>query len=299
MTSLLGTFVGGVGSIVGGVAGAVGVVGGVAGVVVGVAGAAVGGVSGGVVSIGRYIVGAEGDERPCYDPYVEDSKTIYEQKSRVDQILHFFETDHDRYVGYFKDLKKVESLRVAYYNCVSAIEFQNETLAQLVDEVLELRMQLRTGHFEGVPEQAAVGFGSRARLAEESARKEVCVKLAHAKLDVGERRSKRRAKEKERRALADEVSPLISEAKLDRLLEEQVAEKRTAEDVTSSWRDSDGPSKVAPGAPTRGSGAEREEESEVRSTQMEKNQSSAGLSRRKYKHYSDAELTALLREKDD
>eukprot|EP00443_Scrippsiella_acuminata_P009508 CAMPEP_0115172704 /NCGR_PEP_ID=MMETSP0270-20121206/2952_1 /TAXON_ID=71861 /ORGANISM="Scrippsiella trochoidea, Strain CCMP3099" /LENGTH=284 /DNA_ID=CAMNT_0002585503 /DNA_START=35 /DNA_END=885 /DNA_ORIENTATION=- len=284
----MATLLGAIGGVVGGVAGAAG---GVVGGVASIAGGVVGGVAGGVVSVARYALSAEEQD----SSHNEDGPNIYEQKARVDQILHFFEAEEERYSAYFEDVDRLESLRVEYYNCVNAIEFQNELIAHLVDEVLELRRQLRGEVFE----VKSIGFGSAALKAADAARKESMVRLAHAKLDIGERRSKRRAKEKERLVLHGVLSPLISQAKLQRFLDEQVAEQRIAEDVSSSWQGQSArlstSSEVANSAARRrGTGQLAREEAHVRSSHIEAHESHATIARRRYKHYSDDELSALL-----
>lgn len=150
-------------------------------------------------------------------------------------------------------------MRIQYYNCVNAIEFQNEQLAQLVDELLELRSSLRS--------------------AEPAQRKDMCIRLAHAKLDIGDRKNKRFFKEKDRRTLLETLSPLIAEVKMQRLLEEQESERREA-DIASA-------------------GSEAAAlEAEVWGSEREAHQTGA-KPRRRYRHYSDQELASLLREKDD
>mmetsp|Transcript_50234 Transcript_50234/g.160851 ORF Transcript_50234/g.160851 Transcript_50234/m.160851 type:complete len:245 (+) Transcript_50234:250-984(+) len=244
MAGVLGAVGGLVGSVAGGVVG-------VAGGVVSVAGGVVGGVAGGVKSVALYAVGASPKEAG------EDEPTIYEQRVRVDQVLHFFECEYDRYAAFVQDADRLESLRVEYYNCVSAIDFQNEILAQLVDELLELRGCLRS--------------------AEPVDRKDVCIRLAHTKLDIGDRKTKRFFKEKDRRALLETLSPLIAEAKMQRLLEEQASERQETEIQSTGFSAAD---------------------SEVRGSEMQAHQTSV-TARKRYKHYSDQELASLLREKDD
>lgn len=63
-----------------------------------------------------------------------------------------------RYSGYFEDSEKIEALRVEYCNCVNAIEFQNEMLAQLVEELLEMRRQLRSGEVTSRKDSEKVHF---------------------------------------------------------------------------------------------------------------------------------------------
>lgn len=210
-----------------------------------------GGVVGGVRTVRDFVL-----DLPGY----EDEATIFEQRSRVDQVLNFFEREYDRYEAFVPDASRLEAQRIEYYNCVNAVEFQNELLAQLVDELLEIRAALRTS-----------------TVAE---RKEMAIRLAHVKLDISDRKNKRRLKEKERLLLREALSPQIAEIKLARLLEEQECERRQAVDAKLHW---------AGGAPG---------EAEVCSTQREAHQTVAH-SRKRYKHYSDDEIASLLREKDD
>lgn len=283
MTAIVGAIggvVGGIARVSAGVTG--GIVGGVAHGVIGVAG----GVVGAVGSAASYALGDDSDEEQ--DPSDENAPNIYEQRTRVDQILYFFEREHEHYAGYFKDAEELERLRVEYYNCINAIEFQNELIAQLVDEVLDLRLQLRCGKLDSPP---TGGPGSLAAIrAQGAARKELGVKLAHAKLDIGERKTKRMFKEKDRRALVGTLSPLLSDVKLQRLLEEQASAQREAEDV---------PSFQSAASKSRSLDRVPVVEAEVVGSACEANVTSSTMSRRRYKQYSDAELTALLRQKDD
>ncbi|CAE8741437.1 unnamed protein product, partial [Polarella glacialis] len=75
----------------------------------------------------------------------DDEKPIYEQRARLDQVLQFFDFEFEKYSGYFEDPQRLEHFRVEYYNCVNAVEFQDELIAQLVEALLALRSQLRSG----------------------------------------------------------------------------------------------------------------------------------------------------------
>jgi len=257
MAALIGAVRGVVGGVVGGVAG-------VAGGVVGVAGGVVGGVVGGARVATRYALGIPNQETNTLD----DEPNIYEQRTRVDQVLQFFELEYERHEGYVEDAKRLEGLRIEYYNCINAIEFQNELIAQLVDELLELRSSFRAA---SVPQ-----------------RKEIRIRLEHARLDIGDRKNKRFFKEKERKNLLQTLSPLITEIKMGRLLDHQESEIRAAEDSRNSTA----------GRSDTGSKAQTDMASEEAwCTQMEAHQTSV-KSRRRYKHYSDQELNALLRDTD-
>lgn len=244
-----------------------------------------GGVASGVGNVVTYVFAEEDDDERGYD---DDEPNIYEQKAKVDQILFFFENEFDRHKAYFKDQEAIEEEKVEYYNCVNAVEFQNEVIAQLVGELLDLRAQLR-GSLTGRPPRTG-GPGSAATIAAAaSARKEALIRAAHIKLDIGERKSKRMFKEKDRRVAWQRLSPIIAEAKMQRFMEEQANAKREAEEEAAYQRRSGHREK-----------ANDRDSPVVQTSQMEAHQTSSGLSRRtKYKHYSDAELSALLGEKDD
>lgn len=248
-------------------------------------------------AIGAAVKAIAEDDDICAEDKDEDGPNMYEQKASVDQILHFFECEYDKFAAFVEDATKLESHRVEYYNCVNAIEFQNELISQLVEEVLDLRTQLRSGN-----QQGATGFGSRARAAAENARKEIIVRLEHAKLDIGERRSKRRAKHREKQSIQLILSPLIGEAKLKRLLEEQASAQQTIEDVETKWKHCRSEERMSSTSRSRKSTEKEmipnEEDTFVMSSTMEGRRSGT-VSRRRMKHYSDAELSALLREKDD
>lgn len=181
-----------------------------------------------------------------------DEQTVFEQRSGVDQILFFFESEYEKYEGYVKDIEGLEKLRIEYYNFVDAIDFQNELIAGLVDDLLQLRMSFRTSSA--------------------AERKDISIKLAHTKLDLGERKSKRCSKEKERRLLHKTLSPMIAEIKMRRLEDEQAYSKK----------------------PLAEAGTERTQHFDSESCV----EAQSGPRRRCRKLYSDAELTALLRERD-
>mmetsp|Transcript_12456 Transcript_12456/g.36983 ORF Transcript_12456/g.36983 Transcript_12456/m.36983 type:complete len:247 (-) Transcript_12456:61-801(-) len=241
----------------------------VRGLAYGVAGG-VFGVAAGVRCVAETLVEAIGDD--CEEKVLEggafsgdaEGPTLYERRARVDQVLAFFEMEHDRYKGYVQDADGLEALRVEYYNCVNAVEFQHELIAQLVEELLDLRRRIREPGLDP------------------AARKEMCIRFANIRLDISDRKTKRFFKEKDRRAIHAKISPMIAEAKVQRLLEEQASASREAEETSAAG------SRKADSSFT---------ESEAWGTSMESHAGS-NLSRRKKKYYSDDELAALLREKD-
>jgi len=194
----------------------------------------------------------------------EDGPTIYEQRTRVDQVLAFFELEHDRFSPYVQDVNRLEQLRIEYYNCVNATEFQDELISQLVEELLDLRRNVREPGMDV------------------AARKEICIQLANIRLDIGDRKTKRFFKEKDRKALLQTISPLITEAKVQRLLEEQANASREAEE-TSAHALTDA--------------SHMRTETQACTSGMEAHETN-NVSRRRRKYYSDEELTALLQEKD-
>eukprot|EP00434_Breviolum_minutum_P034588 symbB.v1.2.030618.t1/scaffold3471.1/size56067/6 len=137
-------------------------------------------------------------------------------------------------------------------------------LAQLVEEVLQLRQQLRSGR---------VGVGD----AVVNSRKELGIRVATLKLDISDRKTKRFFKEKERKALLEKLSPAIAEAKMQRFLAEQAQE---------------------PGRPGV-EGASAPAATKMEDRPVKDLEPKSGVARRRYKHYSDAEIATLLREKDD
>ncbi|CAE7640953.1 unnamed protein product [Symbiodinium sp. CCMP2592] len=162
-----------------------------------------------------------------------------------------------KFSGYFDDPQRMESMRVEYYNCINAIEFQSEVLSQLVEELLGLRGALRRGE------------------ALEMSKKDLSIRLANLKLDISDRKTKRFFKEKERRQLVETLSPAIAEAKTQRLLAEQAGSA-----VESTPMDA----------------APQSAHMEATASDCGKHPSS-GTRQRRYKHYSDKELASLLREK--
>ncbi|CAE7254584.1 unnamed protein product, partial [Symbiodinium pilosum] len=224
------------------------------GAVGGFVGGVFGGVFGGVIDGVRGVAcnSGEPDKDAC------DDENIFEQRAKLDQVLQFFELEYEKFSGYFEDPQRMESMRVEYYNCINAIEFQNEVLSQLVEELLGLRSALRKGE------------------ALNMSRKDLSIRLANLKLDISDRKTKRFFKEKERRQLVETLSPAIADAKTQRLLAEQAAGSQV--EVT--------PVDVAPAAASM----------EAFASDCDKHPSS-GTRQRRYKHYSDAELASLLREK--
>eukprot|EP00435_Cladocopium_sp_Y103_P020923 s3255_g5.t1 len=226
----------------------------------GAVGGAVSGVGGFVGTVVTNVIGGvlEGARDVAYGTSQElcdaDQEPIYEQRARVDQVLHFFDLEYEKYSGFFEDRERIESLRIEYCNCVNAIEFQNEMLAQLVDEVLQLRQLLRSGR---------VGDGD----AVVNSRKELGIRLANLKLDISDRKTKRFFKEKDRKNLLETLSPAIAGAKMQRFLAEQAEQGSAPAATRMEERPSIDPEPKSGGA------------------------------RRRYKHYSDAEIATLLREK--
>ncbi|CAK9016611.1 unnamed protein product [Durusdinium trenchii] len=97
---------------------------------------------------------------------------------------------------------------------------------------------------------------------------ELGIRLATLKLDLSDRKTKRFFKEKERKSLLETLTPAIAEAKMQRFLAEQAQE----------------------GVP---------EATKMEEPPVTLEEPKAGVARRRYKHYSDADLASLLREKDD
>mmetsp|Transcript_75407 Transcript_75407/g.140677 ORF Transcript_75407/g.140677 Transcript_75407/m.140677 type:complete len:254 (-) Transcript_75407:80-841(-) len=231
---------------------------------------AVGGVVGGAAGLVRHVLTDEDEDDE------EDGPNMFEQRARVDQVLHFFESEFHTYDGYIEDAERLEALRVEYYNCINAIEFQSEIIATQVEELLELRAQLR-----GDPSVRS----NPVRL------KEVGIMLASIKLDIGDRKNKRFFKEKERKELLEALSPLLADIKMRRLLSEQEAAKLEPEDTEQHFPAQAEAETAAP------SSFESSERTQVWGSQTEVHQTTV-KARRRYKHYSDAELASLLREKD-
>eukprot|EP00747_Dinoflagellata_sp_TGD_P212119 gnl/TRDRNA2_/TRDRNA2_85246_c0_seq1.p1 gnl/TRDRNA2_/TRDRNA2_85246_c0~~gnl/TRDRNA2_/TRDRNA2_85246_c0_seq1.p1 ORF type:complete len:262 (-),score=58.55 gnl/TRDRNA2_/TRDRNA2_85246_c0_seq1:84-830(-) len=229
-------------------------------------------VVGGVVGAAQYVLG---EPYPLEESNPDDEPNIYEVRARVDQVLQFFEIEFDRYSPYVEDHARLESLRIEYYNCVNAIEFQCEIIAQLVEELLENRQLLRE------------------KVADIPQRKEICIKLAHTKLDISDRKNKRFFKEKERRQLHETLGPLLAEIKTRRFLEEQANAQKPVEDTST---------KVYMEAAVSGKAAsEFEQPDKAYATEMAAHQNaciSRRDARRRYKHYTDEELSSLLHEKD-
>jgi len=232
---------------------------------------AVGGVVGGAAGIVRHVLTDEDEDDE------EDGPNMFEQRARVDQVLHFFESEYHKYDGYIEDVERLESMRVEYYNCVNAIEFQNEIIATQVDELLLLRAQLR---------------GEPSVRSNPTLLKEIGIALASIKLDMGDRKNKRYFKEKERKQLLEALSPLLADIKMRRLLAEQEAAKLEPEDAEQHF-----PVQAEAAADAPLSTFEGTEANQVWGSQAEVHQTTV-KSRRRYKHYSDAELASLLREKD-
>lgn len=200
----------------------------------------------------------------------EDFESVYEQRARVDQVLQFFEYEWGKYEQYIEAderlSEELEQHRIQYYNSINAIEFQAEQIAYLVDELLELRQEFRELH--------------------PSERKEVCIKLAHVKLDIGDRKTKRRNKEKERLKILEQVTPMLTEIKLNRLLEEEKYREQEAEVCESSF---------GRGSNSYSGLSTMDSEESVMSSSFER----SSCTRKRYKHYTDDELTALLKVKDE
>mmetsp|Transcript_48017 Transcript_48017/g.114125 ORF Transcript_48017/g.114125 Transcript_48017/m.114125 type:complete len:259 (+) Transcript_48017:91-867(+) len=236
---------------------------------------AVGGVVGGAAGLVRHaLVNDDEDED-------EDGPNMFEQRARVDQVLHFFEAEFFKYDGYIEDAERLEAMRVDYYNCINAIEFQNELLSTLVEDLLGLRAQLRGDpSIRSNPDQL----------------KEIGIRLASIKLDIGDRKNKRFFKEKERKQLLEALSPVLADIKMRRLLAEQEAAQQQPEDTPDHLQSQAQESRAA--SPNESTDASSSmDSSQVWGSQAEIHQTTV-KSRRRYKHYSDAELSSLLREKD-
>eukprot|EP00439_Symbiodinium_sp_Y106_P076144 s498_g15.t1 len=186
-----------------------------------------------------------------------DDENIFEQRAKLDQVLQFFELEYEKFSGYFDDPQRMESMRVEYYNCINAIEFQSEVLSQLAP-LLQFDSMSRFSLFAVVEELLGLRGALRRGEALEMSRKDLSIRLANLKLDISDRKTKRFFKdrlqgrgelasqapcnpsgggavhlmglnggrehcgqEKERRQLVETLSPAIAEAKTQRLLAEQ------------------------------------------------------------------------------
>lgn len=209
--------------------------------------------------------------RSVWEPWVRapEETTVFEAKTKVDQVLHFFENEFERYEGYAPDAAALERQRIEYYNYVDAIEFQSEQMAYLVDELLQLRERIRMR-----------SRSKEFRALELTAMKEAAIRIAHIKLDIGERRSKRGAKEKARQVLLGTLSPLISEIKMQRM-----------QDEAASAAIPEQPAGVTePAHATSSCG------SQVWGGATEARTKTVSRRNRNYKLYSDSELAAILRD---
>uniref|UniRef100_A0A7S3UMK2 Uncharacterized protein n=1 Tax=Oxyrrhis marina TaxID=2969 RepID=A0A7S3UMK2_OXYMA len=211
--------------------------------------------------LGRYVLGLKD---PFFEPRPPPSSAVeeddpYETISKKDQILAFLEYDFERHAAYLKEdgearQKDFEKLRVQYYNCINGIEFQNEQIAVAVNELLECREALRKN--EPVTKEARVE------------RRELLMRVEHVKLDISDRKSKRYFKQKERREVASQIVPIISDLKMKRFLDSEAANSRVEEMEPV-------PATLMAGPPT------------------------VGMRQRKGKAYSDEELAFLLKQKDE
>mmetsp|Transcript_118084 Transcript_118084/g.270901 ORF Transcript_118084/g.270901 Transcript_118084/m.270901 type:complete len:215 (-) Transcript_118084:3-647(-) len=211
--------------------------------------------------LGRYVLGLKDpffEPRPPPSVAVEDEDP-YGTISKKDQILAFLEYDFERHAAYLKEAgdlrqKEFEKLRVRYYNCINGIEFQNEQIGVAVNELLECREALRLNE----------PTTKHARLE----RRELLMRVEHVKLDISDRKSKRYFKQKERREVASQIVPVISDLKMKRFLDSEAASSRV------------------------------EEMEPVPATAMTVS-SPVGMRQRKGKAYSDEELAFLLKQKDE
>jgi hypothetical protein len=202
----------------------------------------------------------------------------YSDRARKDQILHFFEYEFERHEGYIPLLqvgqhpdpkqtrKAIDDMRVAYYNCIDGIDFQNEVIADLVDTLVSKRKQFRAER-----------------------RKEILMEINSVKLDITDRKTKRYFKDQDRRKVAADITPYITEMKLQKLLysqkeiEEEEMKQHKAPPALSSSNDGVG------GGWARSSSASI---IEAAGTAMRMR------SNKTVKLYSDKELSALLKHVD-
>jgi hypothetical protein len=202
----------------------------------------------------------------------------YAHLTPTDQVLAYFEYEHDDTIGFVdKDsglAERIESQRKVYYNMINGIETQNTKISIAVEELLAARKELRYAR-ETYQEH-------RAKTAQS--------KVANLKLDIGDCKSKRYFKEKERRECYEAIKPMVAEAQLAKFLTKQ-AEQNT-EGASAPME-----SGSLPKDKSNGSTGAAEQRNSVSLTEG----GGVNLRRRKpvgtsKKIYSDAELTALLKE---
>eukprot|EP00930_Biecheleria_cincta_P102352 TRINITY_DN94063_c0_g1_i1.p1 TRINITY_DN94063_c0_g1~~TRINITY_DN94063_c0_g1_i1.p1 ORF type:complete len:232 (+),score=61.36 TRINITY_DN94063_c0_g1_i1:38-733(+) len=148
----------------------------------------------------------------------EDDEDPYAELARTDQVLHFFEYEVQKHEGYIKDegagfSETLENKRQKYYNMVNSIELQEQRITFLVSELLRLRKEFRA---QG-PERPTP-----------ARRKEILGEVEQVKLDIGDSKNKRFFKNKERKEIHAELSPMISQVQTARLLAENSFENAKA-----------------------------------------------------------------------
>eukprot|EP00927_Polykrikos_kofoidii_P050370 TRINITY_DN44289_c0_g1_i1.p1 TRINITY_DN44289_c0_g1~~TRINITY_DN44289_c0_g1_i1.p1 ORF type:complete len:231 (-),score=59.81 TRINITY_DN44289_c0_g1_i1:88-780(-) len=204
------------------------------------------------VSLARALGGSEisapEQEQDDDDPYAE--------LARVDQVLHFFEYEAAKLEGYISDEPKefadeLERKRQEYYNMVNSIEVQHQRIAGLVGDLLRARTEFK-----------------------ERRRKELIVEIEQIKMDIGDCKTKRFFKDKQRREVYATLTPMITRVQTARLIAESEFNSAKAEVVSSP-------------TPT-----------EAVCTEESTSSSFGGSSvrRRGKQRFTDAELTRLLKE---
>jgi len=183
----------------------------------------------------------------------------YEQKEKVDQVLYFFEKEYDRYEGWLtpEEKEQFEKEQIAYYNAMNGVDFQNDQICHLIDELMELR---------------------RKRPISRDAR----IRVGHIKLDVGEAKTKRAKREKDRQACLIRLRPMISEVQTRRFLEEERLGRNAVPEEEM---------------PKKG---KEYEKLPTESTLEDGGQSQAPRQRkRRPRHYTDAEIASLLKDTEE
>merc|ERR1712232_1012089 len=140
------------------------------------------------------------------DPYADLAKT--------DQVLHFFEYEASKVEGYINGepsgfAEIMEQKRQQYYNMVNSIEVQDQRISFLVGELLRLRAEFR-----------------------EKRRRELLAEIAGIKLDIGDCKTKRFFKNKERKEVHVDLVPMIARVQTARLIAETHYE--TSESVVTT-----------------------------------------------------------------
>jgi len=213
-------------------------------------------------SLAKYILGGSDQPEQRQNDNLDDDP--YDDVQKIDQVVNFFENEYEakyEHVLTVTERESMEQEQVLYYNAMNGVNFQNEQIGVLIDELLELR---------------------KSRPLNQEQR----IRWGHLKLDIGDRRSKRNKKERERLSSLERIRPLIASVQTQLLLAKHEAEALQQEGHATTTMTTPRKYDRVP------------EEDIVAESTVSTLRARGGTVRKLAKHYTDKEIQSLLKDMD-